>query len=155
MRSTYLAVIVCTGLFASCAHSEGAVGNTELTLTIGDGFGAQPGEAAFDADRVDYRIAREGSDPGSFPIFLPGSDGSDHVYDDAIDISGSLEIVDAQDPPVWVTIMDLPAGDCIASLSVYRNHSIVCQGSRAFAVLSVATQITIVPAPCASDCMVE
>ncbi len=137
MRFRSLTAVVCIGLFAACAK-DGAAGNTEITLTIGDDFGPQDGEAAFEADRVDYRITCVGTAPGTLPI-PPDSTGGDYGYDDSLDISGAFEIVDGQDPPVWGTIMDLPPGDCTASLTVYRNSEVVCEGAEGFTVLEDGT----------------
>ena len=137
MRSRHFTALVCIGLFAACT-SEGSVGNTEITLTFGDGFGPQDGEPAFEADRVDYRITCAGTAPGTLPI-PPDATGGDYGYDDSVDISGTFEIVDGQGPPVWGTIMDLPPGDCIASLTVYRSGEVVCEGAETFTVLEDGT----------------
>ncbi len=137
MPSRNLTALVCIGLFAACA-SQGAVGNTEINLTIGGDFGPQDGEAAFEADRVDYRITCVGTAPGTFPI-PPDATGGAVDYDDSVDISGTFEIVDGQDPPVWNTIMSLPPGDCTASLTVYRGGAIVCEGAEAFTVVENGT----------------
>ena len=136
MRSRHLALLSCIGVLAACT-SEGTAGNTEFTLTIGDSFGAQGG-AAFEADRVDYRVTCVGSTPGDFPI-PPDSTGGVPQYDDSVDISGAFEIVDGDDPPVWTSVMDLPPGDCTASLSVYRDDSLVCVGSHDFTVVEDGT----------------
>jgi cysteine-rich repeat protein len=133
MRSRHLRALVCIGLFTACAQQD-AVGNTELTLTFGDDIGPQPGEPAFEADRVDYRIACVGTTPGTLPI-PPDSTGGDINYDDSLDFTGAFEIVDGQDPPVWATIMDLPPGTCTVSLTVYRNSELVCQGTEGFTVV--------------------
>ena len=109
-------------------------GNTEITLTIGPDLGAQDGEPAFEADRVDYRITCGGSGPGSAPI-PPTSTGGTYDYDDSVDVSGAFEIVDADTTPVWYTVTDLPPGDCTATLSVYRDGAVVCLGSEGFSVL--------------------
>lgn len=137
MRSPHLALFCSIGLVAACA-SDGTAGNTEITLTIGDDLGAQAGEAAFEADRVDYRITCTGTAPGSQPI-PPSGAGGDYAYDDSVDISGSFEIVDENDPLIWQTITDLPPGDCTASLSVFRNGQVVCIGSHDFTVLADQT----------------
>ena len=142
MQLRNLAALVCIGLFAACAQS-GAAGNTEIRLTFGDDIGPVDGEPAFEADRVDYRITCAGSTPGTLPI-PPDSTGGDYGYDDSVEISGAFEIVDGQDPPVWTTIMDLPPGDCTASLTVYRNNAVVCEGTEGFTVLEDgATQLDI------------
>lgn len=142
MRFVHVAVLCCVALLAACAQ-EGAAGNTDIRLTIGDDLGAQPGEPAFEADRVDYRITCQGTVPGSAPIPPDGTAG-DYAYDDSVDISGAFEIIDDQNPPVWQTVMDLPPGQCTASLSVYRNQQVVCTGSHTFTVLEDAiTQIDI------------
>ena len=137
MRSRHFTALVCIGLFAACTPN-GDVGNTDITLTFGDDFGPQDGEAAFEADRVDYRITCLGTAPGTAPI-PPDSTGGDYDYDDSVDISGTFEIVDGQDPPVWETIMDLPPGECTASLTVYRGGAVVCEGAETFTVLDDAT----------------
>ena len=137
MRSQTLATLLCIALFSACAE-DGVVGNTDIRLTIGTEFGPQDGEAAFEADRVDYRITCTGSAPGTAPI-PPNGTGGDYVYDDSVDVSGAFEIIDANNPPVWQTIMDLPPGDCTISLSVFRNGQMACVGSDAFTVLSEAT----------------
>jgi cysteine-rich repeat protein len=137
MRSLNLSALVCIGLCASCAQ-QGSVGNTEINLTIGTDFGPQDGEAAFEADRVDYRITCVGTVPGTFPI-PPDATGGVVDYDDSVEISGSFEIIDGQDPPVWNTIMDLPPGDCTASLTVYRGGEVVCEGAQGFTVVENGT----------------
>ena len=137
MRFRNLTALVCIGLFAACAP-QGAVGNTEINLTIGDEFGPQDGEAAFEADRVDYRITCVGTAPGTFPI-PPDATGGTVDYDDSVEISGTFEIVDGRDPPVWNTIMNLPPGDCTASLTVYRGGAIVCAGGQGFTVIENGT----------------
>ena len=142
MRSPHLTTIVGICLFAACAQQE-ALGNTEITLTFGDDVGPVAGEPAFEADRVDYRITCTGSGPGTLPI-PPDSTGGNVDYDDSLDVAGALEIVDGQTPPVWATITDLPPGDCMASLSVYRNNEMVCQGTEGFTVVEDgATQVNI------------
>jgi cysteine-rich repeat protein len=149
MRSRNLAVICCVGLLASCGQ-EGAAGNTQIDLTIGTEPGTTSEELAFEADRVDYRITCVGTDPGTLPIPLDSTSG-DYVYDDSIDISGALEIVDDQDeltPPVWTTVTDLPPGDCTATLSVYRNGSIVCDGSQDFTVVEDNTTMLSITLVC-------
>lgn len=137
MRSRHLALLSWIGLVAACAQG-GAAGNTEITLTIGDNLGAAPGQAAFEADRVDYRVTCAGTPPGTLPIPPDGS-GLDPVSDDSVDISGAFEIIDANNPPVWQSLMDLPPGDCTISLSVYRNGQMVCLGSRDFTVVEDGT----------------
>ena len=137
MRSRHLALLSWIGLFAACTPS-GEAGNTEITLTIGDDLSAAPGQAAFEADRVDYRVTCAGSPPGSFPLPPDGS-GSDPAYDDSVDISGAFQIIDGDDPPVWQTLMALPPGDCTVSLSVYRSGELVCLGSHDFTVVAEGT----------------
>jgi cysteine-rich repeat protein len=132
MRCRNLTALLCIGLSAACAP-EGATGSTEIQLTIGNAFGPQDGAPAFEAERVDYRITCAGTTPGSFPI-PPSGAGGDYAYDDSVDISGAFEIVDERNPLVWQTIMDLPPGECTASLSVYRNGQITCLGSHTFTV---------------------
>jgi hypothetical protein len=146
MRSRHFTALVCIGLFAACTPN-GGVGNTEITLTIGNDFGPRDGEAAFEADRVDYRITCTGTAPGTLPI-PPDATGGDYGYDDSVDISGTFEIVDGQDPPVWGIIMDLPPGDCTASLTVYRGGEVVCVGAEAFTVLGDGTTKVVINLLC-------
>jgi len=133
MRSRHLALLSWIGLFAACAES-GAAGNTEITLTIGNEFGSAPGQTAFEADRVDYRITCAGTPPGTLPIPPDGS-GSEPAFDDSVDISGAFEIIDEDDPPVWQSLMDLPPGDCTIALSIYRGGELACLGSHDFTVV--------------------
>jgi len=114
------------------------VGNTQIELTIGNDQGPTSAELAFPADRVDYRITCTGTVPGTAPI-PPDSTGGNVTYDDSVDVSGSFEIVDGQNPPVWTTVEDLPPGPCTVALAVYRNGSVVCDGSDAFTVLENGT----------------
>ena len=123
MRSRNFVVLCCIAVLAACSPS-GVAGNTDITLTIGPDLGAQDGEPAFEADRVDYRITCGGSGPGSAPI-PPTSTGGTYDYDDSVDVSGAFEIVDADTTPVWYTVTDLPPGDCTATLSVYRDGAVV------------------------------
>ena len=120
------------------ALRQDALGNTEITLTFGDDLGAQPGEPAFEADRVDYRITCAGTTPGTLPI-PPDPSGGDVDYDDSLDFSSAFEIVDGQDPPVWTRVTDLPPGDCTVSLTVYRKGAVACLGSEASTVVEDAT----------------
>jgi cysteine-rich repeat protein len=124
------------GLLAACGE-PGTTGNTEITLTIGEDLGPE-GEAAFEADRVDYRITCAGTSPGTVPI-PPDGTGGDYDYDDSVDVSGQFEIIDSRDPPVWQTITNLPPGNCTASMLVYRNGQVVCLGSRTFTVVAEGT----------------
>lgn len=134
MRSRHLALLCSVCLVAAC-NGNGAAGNTEIRLTIGSEFGPDSGSAAFEADRVDYRVTCSGTAPGSQPIPPSGAGGA-VTYDDSVDISGSLQIVDGNDPPVWQTFTNLPPGDCTASFSVYRNDQVACLGSEDFTVLA-------------------
>lgn len=138
MRFRYLAVLCCAGALAACGE-QGSAGNTNIRLTIGNDLGAQAGDPAFEADRVDYRITCAGTTPGSQPI-PPDGTGGDYPYDDSVDISGAFQIVgDDPSASVWQTVEDLPPGDCTASLSVFRNGQVVCTGSQPFTVLADAT----------------
>lgn len=114
------------------------MGNTGIRLTIGDDFGPQDGEPAFEAERVDYRITCGGTVPGSTPL-PPDGTGGIYNYDDSVDFSGAFEIIDTDDAPGWQTISDLPPGDCTATLSVYRDGAVVCLGSHEFTVLEDQT----------------
>jgi len=147
MRSRNLAVICCVGLLAACDH-QGAAGNTQIDLTIGTDSSE---ELAFEADRVDYRITCAGTVPGTLPIPPDSTSGSDYGYDDSVDISGALEIVDDQDdltPPVWTAVTDLPPGDCTATLSVYRDGAVVCEGSQDFTVVADNTTMLNISLVC-------
>ena len=146
MRSRNLAALLSIGLFAACAQ-DGVAGNTEIQLTIGNGLGAQSGQAAFEADRVDYRITCAGTAPGSAPI-PPSGAGGDYAYNDSVDVSGAFEIVDARNPLIWQAITDLPPGPCTASLSVYRGGQVACLGSHPFTVLETSTTMVDITLLC-------
>ncbi len=122
-------------------------GNTEIQLTIGNGLGAQSGQAAFEADRVDYRITCAGTTLGSAPI-PPSGAGGDYAYNDSVDVSGAFEIVDARNPLIWQAITDLPPGPCTASLSVYRGGQVACLGSHPFTVLETSTTMVDITLLC-------
>ncbi len=140
MRFRNLTAFCCIALFAACSN-EGAAGNTQIDLTIGTDPSTTSEELGFEADRVDYRITCAGTVPGTLPI-PPDSTGGDYDYGDSVDISGSFEIVDDQDdltPPVWTTVTNLPPGDCTATLVVFRDGTVVCEGSQDFTVVEDAT----------------
>jgi cysteine-rich repeat protein len=146
MQFRNLAVLCCIGLLAACA-TDGAAGNTQIDLTIGTVPGTTSEELGFEADRVDYRITCDGTVSGTLPI-PPDSTGGDYDYDDSVDVSGSFEIVDGGDPSVWTTLMDLPPGDCIATLIVFRDGEVVCSGSQAFTVNEDATTLIEIALVC-------
>lgn len=137
MQSRILAVLCCVGLLPSC-NDQGGIGNTEITLTIGNDVSSASQELAFEIDRVEYRITCAGTSPGTFSI-PPDSTGGNYTYDDSVDISGQLEVMEPGNPAVWHVVTNLPPGPCTVTLLVTKDAEVVCSGSRDFTVLADQT----------------
>ncbi|MGB8330440.1 MAG: hypothetical protein WCE62_09960 [Polyangiales bacterium] len=108
--------------------------DTEVKLVISDP-NSSPDELAFSIDFVSYRIT------------CPASGGV--PYDDSIDISGSFEIIEDSDPPVWALFTSLPPTRCTISMWVFYEDEIVCSGSQALPIAakgssSAPNEVTIV-----------
>lgn len=134
MKSRKLAVLSCIGLLAACGQQAAPAGNTEINLTIGNNAGPTSSELSFEVDRVDYRVTCTGKLPGTYPI-PPAAGGGDYIYDDSVDASGQLEIMEAGNPKVWHTVTNLPPGGCTATLSISQDGEVICSGSEDFTVV--------------------
>jgi hypothetical protein len=139
-------------LALSCASEHGFVVSTEINLDIVHPSGSST-DLGFTVDRVDYRITCVGNPvPGAggaggapYPIPPSNGNGDDYEYDDAVDMSGSFEIIDTRIPPVWQAALDLPPGDCTMTLSVWDGDEIVCVGSQTLIIVEdTSTKFDIV-----------
>ena len=90
------------------------------------GDAAAPGPA----NRIDLRVVVVGSSEVASVEFQLSCDSG-------FTLSGELNVVEDRMPPVWATIMDVPAGDCTVTLIAYDEAGLaLCTGSR---------DVTVVP----------
>jgi len=123
--------MVALSLFAFFAACDGGIPmpdtsgdpknyeETEIKLVISDP-GSSSDELAFSIDFVSYRITCPAS--GTVP------------YDDSIDLSGSFEIIEDTNPPVWALFTSLPPSMCTISMWVFYEDEVICSGSQALPI---------------------
>lgn len=123
-----MVMLSCIALSVSCNDGTritdevdgGTSRSAEFNLVIDDPATA-PEELAMLIDFVSYRITCPGS------TLTP--------YDDAIDVTGNLEVDPTANPPVWTMLMDLPLSQCTITLWVFYDDEVICSGSQSIPIL--------------------